>query len=83
MISAKNEPKVAFKIWLECGGQPVLGSGGAQILQAIKTEGSISAAARKTGMSYRYIWNYLERIEKRLPKPPVTKLRGGKTGGGA
>jgi molybdate transport system regulatory protein len=80
---AEDERKVACKIWLECGEKPVIGRGGAQILEAIKEEGSISGAARKTGMSYRYIWDYLERVEEALPKPVITTFRGGKSGGGA
>jgi len=63
-------------------GEPILGKGGAEILQAVKEEKSISKAARKLGMSYRYVWNYLERMNKVLGKPVVKTFRGGKHGGG-
>ncbi|MEM2995597.1 MAG: TOBE domain-containing protein [Candidatus Bathyarchaeia archaeon] len=59
-----------------------MGSGGAAILQAIKEEKSISKAAEKLGMSYRYVWNYLTRVKKALGEPVVETFKGGKTGGG-
>jgi molybdate transport system regulatory protein len=74
--------KPLCKVWIEYEGKPILGKGGAKILQAIKEEKSISKAAKKTGMSYRYVWNYLAKIEKTLKEPVVQTYRGGKAGGG-
>ena len=74
--------KPLCKVWIEYGGKPILGKGGAKILQAIKEEKTISKAAKKTGMSYRYVWNYLAKIEKNLKEPVVQTYRGGKAGGG-
>jgi len=74
--------KTACKIWLEYEGRPFLGRGGADILKAINREESISKAARELGMSYRYIWNYLAKMEKILGEPVVATFRGGRTGGG-
>jgi len=82
MNPQENLAKVACKIWLEYDGKPVLGKGGAEILETIKKEESISKAAGRLGMSYRYVWNYLERMRKVLNEPVVTTFRGGKTGGG-
>ena len=81
-IKDKSESVAACKLWLEYKGKPVLGKGGAEILQADKEERSISKAARKLGMSYRYVWNYLERMNKVLGKPVIKTFRGGKYGGG-
>jgi len=78
----KDTRKPAYKIWLEYQGKPVLGKGGAEILKAIEKEETISKAARKLGMSYRYVWDYLERMEKTLQEPVVITFRGGRTGGG-
>lgn len=83
MILMRNEHKPAAKVWLEFRGEPILGRGGADILEAIKQEGSISRASRKIGMSYRYVWNYLEKMEKILGAPVVETYRGGRIGGGA
>ena len=82
MSTRKEENVATCKIWLEHQGKPVLGKGGAEILQAIKTEKSISKAAEKLGMSYRYVWNYLKRMEKIMQKPVVKTFRGGRFGGG-
>ncbi|MEM3623089.1 MAG: LysR family transcriptional regulator [Candidatus Bathyarchaeia archaeon] len=78
----KNKSKFSYKIWLEYEGKPLIGKGGAQILEQIKKEKSISKAAEKLGMSYRYVWSYLQRIEKALGEPVVETFRGGKMGGG-
>ncbi|MBS7614143.1 LysR family transcriptional regulator [Candidatus Bathyarchaeota archaeon] len=74
--------KIAYKIWLEKNGKPILGKGGAQILEAIKTEKSVSKAAEKLGMSYRYVWSYVDRMNTILGEPAVKAYRGGKQGGG-
>jgi len=77
-----NKHKVLCKIWLECEGQPLLGKGGAEILETIKQVESISKAAKKAGMSYRYVWNYLAKIERTLGEPVVKTFKGGSKGGG-
>jgi molybdate transport system regulatory protein len=78
----KNKSKFSYKIWLEYEGKPLIGKGGAQILEEIEKEKSISKAAEKLGMSYRYVWSYLQRIRKALGEPVVETYRGGKSGGG-
>ncbi|MDH5440298.1 MAG: TOBE domain-containing protein [Candidatus Bathyarchaeota archaeon] len=78
----KGTAEVVCKIWLEHEGKPVLGRGGAEILEAIRTEESISKAAEKLGMSYRYVWNYLERMNKTLGELVIITFRGGRSGGG-
>jgi len=77
-----NKHKLLFKIWLEYKGEPILGKGGAEILEAIKEVESISKAAKKIGMSYRYVWNYLAKIERTLGEPVVKTYKGGSRGGG-
>jgi molybdate transport system regulatory protein len=78
----RNNHKLLCKVWLEYKGKPLLGKGGAQILEAIKEVESISKAAKKVGMSYRYVWNYLAKIEKTLQEPIVQTYKGGRKGGG-
>jgi len=70
------------KIWLEHEGEPLIGKGGAEILAGIAKENSISKAAETLGMSYRYVWNYIKKIEKTIGEPIVDTYRGGKSGGG-
>jgi molybdate transport system regulatory protein len=74
--------EIRFKLWIEKDGNHVIGKGGADILEAIKQEGSIMAASKKLGMSYRYVWEYLRKIEKRTGLELVLKDRGGSKGGG-
>lgn len=74
--------KPSCKIWIEYKGKPVLGKGGAEILEQIEKEESISKAAKKLGMSYRYVWSYLQKIEKTIGEPIIETYRGGKAGGG-
>ena len=74
--------KPSCKVWIEYNGTPVLGKGGAEILKAIATEQSISKAAVMLGMSYRYVWNYLQKIQKAIEAPVVVTFKGGKAGGG-
>ena len=79
---AHKKHKPLCKVWIEYNGKPVLGKGGAEILKAIAKEQSISKAAEKLGMSYRYVWNYLQKIRKAVEEPVVITYKGGKTGGG-
>ncbi len=81
-MPTKEKHKPSCKIWLEHEGEPILGRGGAAILQAIKEEKSISEAAKKLGMSYRYVWNYLSKMEKRMQEPIMVAHKGGIGGGG-
>lgn len=59
-----------------------MGKGGAAIFDQIKKDKSISKAAENLGMSYRYVWNYLDEIRKIIGEPVVETFRGGKDGGG-
>ncbi len=79
---ARKKRKPSFRIWIEHEGKPVLGKGGADILRQIEKAKSISNAAKKLGMSYRYVWNYLKKIERTLNEPVIEAFRGGKSGGG-
>jgi len=74
--------KPALKFWIEFEGKRVLGKGGAAILEQIKKEESISKAAEKLGMSYRYVWNYLNEVKKIIGEPIVYTFKGGRKGGG-
>jgi molybdate transport system regulatory protein len=74
--------ELKWRFWFEKDGVHVMGKGGAEILQAIKKHGSIARAAKSLGMSYRFVWKYLKKIERVLDSAVVEKRRGGKSGGG-
>ena len=81
MLTHKKH-KLLCKVWLEYEGEPILGKGGVKILEAIKEVKSISKAAKKVKMSYRYVWGYIAKIEKTLQEPVVHTYKGGRMGGG-
>lgn len=62
---------------------PAMGPGRAQLITQIERTGSISAAARAMGMSYRRAWQLVEALNRSFSRPVVTKAVGGKRGGGA
>ena len=71
---------VKFRLGIEKDGKHVIGKGGATILRAIKEEGSIAAASKKLGMSYRYVWGYLKKMESTVGKV-IESTKGGREGG--
>ena len=75
--------KVKSKLWVTINGGTVFGRGRAALLEEIASTGSISAAARNMGLSYRHAWTMLTASEKRLGFPLVERVRGGRGGGGA
>jgi molybdate transport system regulatory protein len=60
-----------------------MGPGKADLLDAIRDTGSISAAARKLGMSYRRAWLLVETMNECFKAPLVDTATGGQHGGGA
>lgn len=75
--------EVKSKVWFEKDGELVFGIGKSLILKAIGETGSINKAAKKMDMSYRHAWSYIRSAEKRLGRPLLIKIKGGKEGGGA
>jgi molybdate transport system regulatory protein len=62
---------------------PAMGPGKAELVERIAATGSISAAARAMGMSYRRAWQLVEALNKDYRERVVTTAAGGKRGGGA
>ena len=60
-----------------------MGPGKADLLHAIDETGSISAAARALGMSYRRAWLLVDTMNQCFREPVVETLTGGQRGGGA
>ena len=54
-----------------------------RLLEAINESGSISAAARALGVSYKTAWERLERMNNLSEEPLVTRSAGGTQGGGS
>ena len=60
-----------------------MGPGKADLLDAIAATGSISAAAREMGMSYRRAWMLVDTMNACFRLPLVETVKGGADGGGA
>jgi molybdate transport system regulatory protein len=71
------------KIRILIGAVVAIGPGKADLLHAIERTGSISAAAREMGMSYRRAWLLVEAMNGAFRAPLVDTLTGGQGGGGA
>jgi len=72
-----------LKIHLPHGNESAIGSGKADLLEAIQRAGSISAAARDMGMSYRRAWDLVDTMNRSFVQPLVETATGGSHGGGA
>jgi molybdate transport system regulatory protein len=64
-------------------GAPAMGPGKAELIERIAQTGSISAAARAMGMSYRRAWQLVEALNAAYKEPVVVTAIGGQRGGGA
>ncbi|QHE93497.1 LysR family transcriptional regulator [Pandoraea fibrosis] len=71
------------RVRIRDGDTPVFGPGRLTLLRAIDATGSISAAARRMGMSYRRAWLLVEAMNHEFREPLVTRHIGGVSGGGA
>ncbi len=60
-----------------------LGPGKADLLEGIRDTGSIAAAGRRMGMSYKRAWMLVEAMNAMFVAPLVTSSKGGRAGGGA
>ena len=60
-----------------------MGPGKAELLQGISETGSIAAAGRRMGMSYKRAWYLLDAMNGYFQEPLVLSAKGGKSGGGA
>jgi molybdate transport system regulatory protein len=60
-----------------------IGHGKIRLLEAIREYGSISAAGRAMGMSYRRAWLLIDELNDIFDEPVIETKHGGPTGGGA
>jgi molybdate transport system regulatory protein len=76
-------PALKVKVQLFCGEEIAMGPGKADLLAAIAREGSISAAGRALGMSYRRAWLLVDAMNRCWREPLVATTPGGAIKGGA
>jgi molybdate transport system regulatory protein len=80
----KRKSERAFpRLRIHIGDDMVLGPGKVDLLESIGRTGSISAAGRELGMSYRRAWLLVDALNHMFPNALVTAAPGGSRGGGA
>ena len=72
------------RLWLrvQLDGAGALGPGKIELLEAIDRTGSISAAGRDLGMSYRRAWLLVDELNRLFREKVVIATMGGTRGGG-
>jgi len=78
---ARSLPSLSVRIDLDSEGR--IGPGKIQLLENIRSCGSISAAGRAMDMSYKRAWDLVDEINRICRHPAVERQTGGKNGGGA
>jgi molybdate transport system regulatory protein len=70
------------RLSLEKDGNPFLGVGRIDLLEAVEKHGSITHAARAVGMSYKGAWDAIDAMNNQADEPLVIRTPGGRHGGG-
>jgi molybdate transport system regulatory protein len=76
-----HRPRLRIRIVF--GEQEMIGPGKAELLERIDRSGSIAAAGREMGMSYKRAWQLIGTLNAMFRDPLVESTRGGPGGGGA
>ena len=76
-----RRPTLQLRIKLD--PDTLLGPGKAELLQAIQETGSIAAAGRRMGMSYKRAWYLIDTMNDYFREPVVISTKGGHARGGA
>ncbi|MCJ2177682.1 winged helix-turn-helix domain-containing protein [Novosphingobium album (ex Hu et al. 2023)] len=75
--------QLKIKIQIYCGNEIAMGPGKADLLDAIREHGSISAAGRAMEMSYRRAWLLVDAMNRCWQEPLVHTAPGRAEGSGA
>ena len=81
MSQTARPPRLSIRLYF--ADDAMLGPGKAELLERIVAKGSISAAGRDMGMSYKRAWMLVETLNGMFHGPLVESARGGPGGGGA
>lgn len=74
---------ITLRLRILFGDRLVFGPGKGELLARIEETGSIAAAGRAMGMSYKRAWALVEEMNAAFRAPLVASARGGAGGGGA
>lgn len=79
---ADDRARARFRLRIRKGDDIAVGPGKIDLLEAIAASGSITAAARALGMSYRRAWLLVDTMNRCFREPVVAAEAGGAQGGG-
>ena len=80
-MTGQTPPRLRLRI--RFGDDDFIGPGKAELLERIAATGSIAAASREMGLSYKRAWSMIETLNAMFDQPLVDSARGGPGKGGA
>lgn len=83
MPRVRHPNRLGLHLRLVLCGEVAIGPGKADLLEGIAATGSIAAAGRAMGMSYKRAWSLVEEMNELFTEPLVDTAKGGTGGGGA
>lgn len=82
-VRTERPPAVTARLRIDFPSGASLGPGKVALLEQIPRSGSLSAAARALGLSYRRAWLLLDDLNRGFGAPVALTAKGGSGGGGA
>ncbi|MEO5335936.1 MAG: LysR family transcriptional regulator [Magnetospirillum sp. WYHS-4] len=82
-MTRKKGPGRSVKLRIKLCSFSALGPGKIELLEGIGETGSISKAAKRSGMSYRRAWMLVDEMNRAFALPVADTQFGGARGGGA
>lgn len=83
MRRVRHTDRLGIHLRVVLGRHVAVGPGKADLLDRIASTGSIAAAGRGMGMSYKRAWSLVEEMNALFGAPLVDAAKGGTGGGGA
>lgn len=81
-MSSTSKTSLKGNLYLAAGEKESFSHEQIDLLQAIRDAGSISAAAKQVGISYKTAWDRIDAMNNLADKPLVVRSAGGAHGGG-
>jgi molybdate transport system regulatory protein len=83
MRKSSQAARPSLSVRIDLDPEVRIGPGKIELLESIKSCGSISAAGRAMNMSYKRAWDLVDEINRICGQAAVERQTGGKNGGGA
>ena len=83
MRRVRHPERLGLHVRVVLDGAVAMGPGKVELLEGIAATGSIAAAGRRMGMSYKRAWLLVDQMNTMFAGPLVNAAKGGAGGGGA